>query len=389
MKMRSVLRLFLVSGVVLGFGPQVAAQPDIEVAETPAQISGTDSRTGVVFRSQLVSPERVAIAVIIGAKQIRGDIDYELQRIRIHSYGSNLAVSEILAFQNLLERLPQKISTETRHGDALTSFVNLMASAPVGRALDLDASAKALGGPGFTAMCGQIGEEAVATYRLQSGVQHTPVTVGPICFGPPGLGRCGAGAGPDRPTHIDGLRQRFTQECLNHDQCCYATNDRYVRIFGIKTPVNVCGNSGSECVPEFEAAATGFFFAPDCGRTTGDWLDNFGNTYSLSGGNSSGNARPFTGSTNTGVCGVWSVTGTRTGTSISFTADNPSPADGCGTFFSYTGTYGDCGAASGTWINSFGNGGSWSWNRTSVVGAGSSQNVADRPRSTSRNPARQ
>jgi hypothetical protein len=80
----------------------------------------------------------------------------------------------------------------------------------------------------------------------------------------------------------------------------------------------------------------------------------------------------FSGTVDTGSgyfgCGVWNVTGTRNGKSIDYTAVNPTPGR-CAASATFSGAYMDCNKANGSWTNSDGSNGSWSWTRTNTVGA--------------------
>ena len=336
-----------------------AAGPAPEVSQDSQKISGTAQESGVAFASSLISADRVAIDVTIGSTQIHADIDYALKRLAIRSSSRNaagngdLSARDIKAFGQLRDSL-QGVDTRSRHGEALASFLNLMANAPSG-ALDINAA----GAQTITSLCGQIGQSAVARFTLRR-VVHRTVTVGPACYVDPALGRCGAGSGPDSGI---GLVQRFTQECLNHDQCCVVTGDRFVGT------ADVCGKAGTrECIPEFRAAAPGFFFAPDCGTTAGAWRDNYSNAYSLTGGDSSGVPTPFSGTVQVGACGAWPVAGVRTGKSLEFSATNPAGESlYCPAWFTYSGAFSDCGAANGSWFNASGGRGAWTWTRTSAA----------------------
>lgn len=330
-----------------------------------SEISGYLESPSVRFSARQISPQVVSVDVFVGTEtRIHGDIDYGTSTVRIRSLSSKdgtsriVSVIDIVACQRLLDSLRVKVDASTRVGDALTSFVNLLSSAPPNRILEIDASSTP---QTITSICGEIGQTGAATYTLD-GTTFTPsVIVGPVCYTPPALGRCGAGGGPDPGI---GLFQRFTQECLNHDQCCVATRDRYVG------QVNICGNSGNQCVPEFKAAASSFFFANDCGTTAGSWVDVYGYMYTLTGGGSSGSAAPFRGTVNVASCGIWNVAGTRTGTAISLTATNPSGASAtCAASYTYVGTYSNCSVAAGTWSNSAGLSGDWSWSRSGFASA--------------------
>lgn len=370
MKIRTVLYaapFFL--AISIAAGSYVIAGSTLELTQKPREISGIDRESSVAFAASLTSSDNVVIDVSVGGKQIHADIDYKLKTLSIRSLSkangasAGLSDQDIAAFQNLLVSLPRAIDTSSRHGDALTSFVNLMASAPAIDPIDIICFR------GFTPICDEIGGTGVATYKLKRVIHNDPVQIGPVCYMPPAKGRCGAGAGPDPAV---GLQQRFTQECLNHDQCCAATKDRILckKIGRIKICANVCGRSGKECMNEFKAACNGFFFAPDCGTTAGNWTLDDGSTFVLTGGESTGEATAFSGTVNTIVCGTWDVAGTRTGTNIVFTATNTSGAPApCVASATYSGAYNNCNTASGSWTNTAGSSGTWSWTRTNTEAA--------------------
>lgn len=351
-------------GLELGLSHLVSAST-LDLTQTPREISGADSDSGVAFQAFLLpTNDHVVIDAAIGTRVVHADIDYARRSLKVVSLSRDtgapaaLSVQDIVAFKKLLVSLPPKIDTGSVHGDALSSLINLIASAPVGIPIDISS----IGEP-FTSICPSIGRPDIAVYNI-NGPVFTPVVVGPVCYVPPALGRCGRANGPDP---IIGLVQRFTQQCLDHDQCCAATGSR---IFG---PFDVCGAPNTtQCVPEFIAAASGFFFAPDCGTTAGRWTDNYGYAYVLKGGDSSGNAIAFSGTVDTDAisprCGTWNVSGTRTGTQIVFTATNPSGATTyCVASYTYVGMYSNCNVASGAWVNSAGFTGAWSWSRANTV----------------------
>ncbi len=358
MKIRTIwyaLPLFI--AMYIGHVAYGVTGPTLELTQKPHEISGIDKDSDVAFAALLTLSDQVIIDASVGGKQIHAEIDYKNKTLRIRSLskanGASVRLSDkdIIAFQKLRVSLVPSVNTRNRHGDALTSFVNLMATAPA-VAIDINTS-----GPAFTPICGKIGGPGIATYTtglFRQIIHNDNVTVGPVCYIPPALGRCGAAAGPDPNI---GLVQRYTQQCLNHDQCCVAT---------MKSPP-VCG---IDCFGEFIAAANGFFFAPDCGTTAGTWIDNFERTWFLTGGDSSGQATAFSGTVDARGfgCGIWNVAGRRIGTNITFRATNPSvPSDLCAKFTDFTGAYSDCNVANGSWTNSALLNGSWSWTRTNTV----------------------
>jgi hypothetical protein len=142
MKIRRILyatQSFLAANI--GICSYVVAASTIQLTQTDQEISGTDSETGVAFRSSLLPGDHVIVDFYIGTKRIHADIDYARHRDRLRtvSQGSEipvaLSVQDILAFQKLRDSLPP-IITSARHADALTSLINLMADAPPGIVFD-------------------------------------------------------------------------------------------------------------------------------------------------------------------------------------------------------------------------------------------------------------
>ncbi|MGH6847224.1 MAG: hypothetical protein ACREC0_07250 [Methylocella sp.] len=250
--------------------------------------------------------------------------------------------------------LTPKINSYSRHGDALTSLLNLISSAPEGYNLNFPKGR--VTNASFKSICPEIGHIGEASFTLGKKFHYETVLVGPFCYKDPARGRCGRGGGPDPGI---GFVQRFTQECLNHDVCCDTSGK----------PPPVCG---MECAATFDAAEDGFFDAPDCGTTAGNWTDDSGFTYVFTGGDSRGDPEAFTGTVNfNNRCDVaWNVTGTRTGRNISFTETNPSGEDLCVGIYNFTGAYNNCNTANGTWTGSIPSGnysGTWNWKRTNTV----------------------
>jgi hypothetical protein len=332
--------------VASGLAANAAAEVSIQTA--PDSIAGADTASGAAFRAER-TPTGAARAWI-DAKGTRYEaiVDYNSGKLVVTARetrsGALTAVRRegILAVQDLRENLAGKIPAGTVQADVLASLADLIASAPENTSINIKT-----GLFDYHNICSALKTSRNANYSIGWRRYSVPVTVGPVCYAPPSMGRCGLNEGPDL---VVGQRQRYTQECLNHDQCCVAT--------GRGAPV-----CGSACAGEFFAAAAGFFAAPDCGTTQGAWRDNFANVYTLRGGEGDGGRRTVTGTVRTASCGVWAVSGVRRGRSIDFTATNPATSSGCARSFRYVGTYGDCTAASGGWTNSSGQSGNWSWTR--------------------------
>ncbi|MGH6837752.1 MAG: hypothetical protein ACREDT_02935 [Methylocella sp.] len=376
MKIRQILYVTLsFLAVNIGLGSYVFAAPAFELKETSQEISGKDSDTGVAFHASLVAKDRVVIDLYFGTKRIHADIDYarggrDIIRSVYQASGLPAALSrqDILACRKLGVSLTPKINSYSRHGDALTSLLNLISSAPEGYTLNFPKGR--VTNEGFKSICPEIGHIGEASFTLGKNFYYKSVLVGPVCYKDPALGRCGRGGGPD---FLIGWVQRFTQECLNHDECCEVSGK----------PPPICG-----CAAAFDAAEDGFFKAPDCGTTAGTWTDDFGqgDKWVITAGDSGGNPpQDFTGTVN--ACGTYSVGGTRNGPNISFSAQyeigrhrptkprgreaqdaSPWGPGGCAGSVTFTGIFDDCKTAGGTWTDGFGGSGNWHWKRTNTVG---------------------
>ncbi|MGH6857383.1 MAG: hypothetical protein ACRECP_07040 [Methylocella sp.] len=362
MKIRQILYIALsFLAVTLGLGSYVVAASTLELKETSQEISGKDSESSMEFHASLLAGDRVVMDLYFGTKRFHSDIDYTRNSLTIRSvsraYGTPVALSvqDIVAFRQLLVSLPPKIKTAGRLARTLMTFVDVMASASPGHPIDINSVP--FTNQGFTSICPKIGRRGVAIYTIDNKTVHKDVTVGPVCYKDPALGRCGKGGGPDPGI---GWEQHFTQECLNHDVCCGKES----------------GLCGEHCFDEFVDSIPGFFGAPDCGTTAGNWTDNTGFTYVITGGDSGGDPpQDFTGPV-TETCGPGYVTGTRTGTHITFTLltgigvhNPPAVRTTCYTSRTFNGIYTGCNTANGTWYNTFspGDRGTWHWKRTNTV----------------------
>jgi hypothetical protein len=145
----------------------------------------------------------------------------------------------------------------SRVADALVSTLTWLADHPPYAVVDLRTAGPTKprlapqGAPtqGYPLRCDRLGQTVTARYTVDGEVHEAPVVVGP-CGANDCIGRCGAGctANPGNPADVS----RYTQECLNHDVCNRETNPWDP--LGLYPP----------CRDEFEAAAPGYFFAPDC-----------------------------------------------------------------------------------------------------------------------------
>ncbi|MGH6837736.1 MAG: hypothetical protein ACREDT_02850 [Methylocella sp.] len=357
--------LFL--AMYIGTGSHVVAGSALEVTQKPREISGVDRESGVAFAASASPSDHVVIDASIGGKQIHAEIDYKLKTVSIRSFSKangtsvSLTAQDIVAFQklrtSLLPAIAPAVAAGSRHGDALVSFVNLMASASKGSAINISSVCPPTS---FKSICNEIGGPGKATYNtISTGAITVDVTVGPACYSDPALGRCGRSGGPDPGI---GFVQRFTQECLNHDQCCHDA--------GTLEPFTC----GANCVDEFGAAICGFFFAPDCATTAGNWTEFNGMghhmlfDYVLTGGDGSGFPQIFTG-TRQFSNSIWNVAGTRSGPFIFFTATAVATASLPAETINYSGVVFDCNNAFGSWAITGGASDFWAWKRTNTVGA--------------------
>ncbi len=174
MKIRSKLHAALpFLALYIGAASYASAASGREVTQKPQKISGIDRDSGVSFQALMPSNDRVIIDTSIGSKQIHAEIDYKLRKIMIRSLSKTsgfleaLSPQDIAAFRKLRVALPRAINIGTRHGDAHTSLVNLMASAPP-VAINYSSS----NGP-FIPICNEIGGPGDATYVIR-GNPRTP-----------------------------------------------------------------------------------------------------------------------------------------------------------------------------------------------------------------------
>lgn len=95
------------------------------------------------FTAQEREKKVVIDAELDTKKIIHAEIDYGKQTLLMRSVSSvngqlvEIESKDIIVFQKLLVSVPQRIDTASQLGDALTSFLTLMASAPSGTVLDI------------------------------------------------------------------------------------------------------------------------------------------------------------------------------------------------------------------------------------------------------------
>ncbi|MGH6850774.1 MAG: hypothetical protein ACREDD_10065 [Methylocella sp.] len=202
MKIRYILHVTLsFLAVNTGVCSHVVAASAFELTETPQEISGTDGESGVTLHASLPASDRVVIDLYFGAKRTHADIDYArdgIDKIRSVYQGSGLpaAVSrqDIIAFQKLLRSLAPKINQYSRHGDALTSLINLIADAPEGFTFNFPKWP--VTNQSFTPICPQIGRIGEATFTIGEKTHHTAVLVDLFVTSIPRSGAVAAAAAP-------------------------------------------------------------------------------------------------------------------------------------------------------------------------------------------------
>lgn len=241
---------------------------ELEVS-TLERVAGRDAGTGATFSAEAKGDVVTVTVRLPDTKEFTAKVDYAASRLTLTTsrtdYGVPLTLlrDEKLVLKDLDRSFRQP---EGRIGDALASFVGLLAGAPVGATLDY-ATPKVSKSEMSKSLCERVGTDRIAHWNVDDRGHSKKVLVGP-CYnkGNDCLGRCGAGcsasvvAGEGNPAAV----QRFTQACLNHDMCDEKTGD-------------VLG----ECTEEFFEAADDFFFARDCAALDGQWVDGSGLTWKL------------------------------------------------------------------------------------------------------------
>ena len=216
---------------------------------------GRDRPAGLEFSAVAQAPHVVRVEIHRPGKQFLAHIDYARETLAITSVtpetGAAVPITpeDIVVFTHVLRAIALDRSRVT---DALLSTLTWLADHPPQAVVDFQTGRP--GQPrqapqGYTSLCNSIGRTVLARYTVDGEVHEEPVVVGP-CGANDCLGRCGAGctANPGNPADVN----RYTQECLNHDVCNRETNPWDP--LGLFPP----------CRDEFEAAAPGYFFAPDC-----------------------------------------------------------------------------------------------------------------------------
>jgi hypothetical protein len=325
------LRRFVSGGAALALlalsAGALAAELDVVTAE---RIAGSDAATGITFSAEVSGDTVVAEVRLPDTKQLTATLDYAASRLTLKTsrtdYGVPLALlrEETLALKDLARDFPQPAG---RLGDALASFVSLLAEAPVGATLDREPP-KVSKAEMSKSLCERVGTERIAHWDTDGRSHGKKVLLGP-CYNKDNgcMGRCGKGcsanvvAGEGNPTAV----QRFTQACLNHDMCNEKTGD-------------VLG----DCTDEFFAAADDFFFARDCAALDGKWVDGNGLTWKLN----QNQDLQISGHVEVPSCGRYTVEGHHSpGKNYVLKAKTKDVAEGCCGRIVYEGKLSSCDAS--------------------------------------------
>jgi hypothetical protein len=327
------------------------------VERTPTSITGYDADLQISFSSHLSDDGKtILVTVWVGDKRITNRVDvtdpkkktFELKAVNVKTGKLTGLSAEEQKSLNKLDIGRSRALVD----DVLGSTLGIVISAPAGVVIDLssqkiqeelekarDKGLRDTVTPEvFTSVCLNLGQTLTGRYTIRRRVVEEPAALGP-CYSGECLGRCGAGC-----TGSPSDKQRYTQECLNHDLCTRATGG----IFG-------------PCTDEWIAAADGFLNAPDCADMGGQWTDDFAYRWNFAPETGQG---AVTGTVDTGACATWNVTGNRNLQDITLTATNPvsPPQPGCCSVFTYTGNA-QCNSASGSWSNACALSGTWNMQR--------------------------
>jgi hypothetical protein len=295
--------------------------------DTPLRKAGQDPATGASYSAEESGSTVLVKVRLADTKEFSALVDYDAKTVTLKTAATENGVPAALLREEkqALKQLDESLAdAPDRAGDALTSFISLLASAPVGATLDRAPrpdSPERLS----NSLCEDVGQSHNARWDVDGKSRKRKVEVGP-CYNRDNdcQGRCGAGCnasevlGDGNPRAI----QRFTQACLNHDMCDEATGD-------------VLG----ECTDEFFAAADDFFHAKDCAAMSGPWVDGNGLTWHLK----QNNDRKLGGYVDVPSCGRFDVTGHhRSGSHYLLRAKPKNQQAGCCSNISYEGTLANC-----------------------------------------------
>jgi hypothetical protein len=329
-------RFFVWLAVCVCAGPLHAAEFEVQ---SPGLIKGSDRGSGITFHAAATGPKVEVRIDLPGRKSALAVVDYETEALSLNSVatGTDRPVRLEAGDLSRLKILRSSLGPlERRTGDALASIVELLSEAPTGIVVDLRPARshqlRAMQPRSYRSLC----EARSATGRYDlDGETFTEEATGLGCYTSANecLGRCGAGCG-DEPFGNPAAVQRITQECLNHDLCARAN-----------------GGSFGDCGDEWNAAADGFLFAPDCGSLTGTWRDGEGTKMVLT----QNSDEEVSGRINLdfGSCRYRISEGDHTGRTFSLSATRRESTPGCCRRLSYEGSIRrSCDTTRVEWTNS-------------------------------------
>jgi hypothetical protein len=218
-------------------------------------LMGRDPQEGLEFSAVVRDDDVVLVEIYLPETQYLARIDYARETLAIKSLAPETGAAVPITSADIagLTRVLRSIALDrSRVAEALISTLTWLADHPPHVVVDFQTGRPTkprLAPQAYTSLCASIGQTVTAQYTIDGEVQEELAMLG-ACAANECLGRCGTGcaANPDNPA----APNRYTQECLNHDACNRATNPG--EPLGILPP----------CRDEFQTAAEGYFFAPDC-----------------------------------------------------------------------------------------------------------------------------
>lgn len=314
----------VICGIALCLCGEGASAAELAV-HSPQRIKGADAASDTTFYVTSKGGQVEIRIDLPGRKSVSARLNYDAESLRVRSVATGtdrtvpLAAGDLSRFKILRASLGH---LEHRSGDALVSLVALLSEAPAGIVVDLDTERarerRGIENRAYAPLC----EKRTATGRYDlDGTSYTDEVAGLGCYtsGNECLGRCGAGCG-DNPFGNPAAVQRITQECLNHDLCAGAY-----------------GNSLGECQDEWNAAADGYLYAPDCASLTGTWRNGKGKVMRLTQDSEEVSGRISTAS---GSCRYEISAGDHTGKTFKLSAKRIESTPGCCPRLTYRGSVG-------------------------------------------------
>jgi hypothetical protein len=233
----------------------LSAQAVEVMVHSSEALMGRDPQERLEFSAVVRDDEVVLVHILRPETHYLARINYARETLAIKSLApaTGAAVpmpsADIDAFTRVLRSI---VLDRSSVAEALISTLTWLADHPPNMVVDFQTgrpTTPPFAPQAYTSLCASIGQTVTAQYTIDGAVQAELAVLG-ACAANECLGRCGTGcaANPANPAATN----RYTQECLNHDACNRATNPWDP--LGLFAP----------CRDEFQAAAQGYFFAPDC-----------------------------------------------------------------------------------------------------------------------------